>query len=157
MTVMSMHDPNAIDLQGFRKKMLESFPFLPKQFLDVDQTHGASWVSDYVQQQLKRALSNATMDYPFKSKLSYDVVETHRNMILRLHVPRHIPPYEIKMSLDTHLVRIKLPSGSKQDIAIKKPVNPKRATARYKNGILELQMPKLRQKRRLHDVIIEDA
>ena len=137
--------------------MLENFPFLPKQFMDVDPTNGASWVSDYVQKQLERAFSNTTMEFPFKSKLNYDVVETHRSIILRLHVPEDISPHEVRMSLDAHLVRIALPSGDKQDITLKKPVNPKRATARYKNRILELIMPKVRYKRRLHEVIVEDA
>jgi HSP20 family molecular chaperone IbpA len=157
MLVINMSDQNAIDMKDFRKKMLENFPFLPKQFLDVDPTQGASWVSDYVQKQLQRAFSNTTIEFPFTSKLNYDVAETHRNIILRLHVPKDISPHDIKMSLDTHLVRIELPSGDKQDITIKKPVNPKRAAARYKNGILELQMPKMRYKRRLHEVIVEDA
>ncbi len=157
MLVIDMSDRNAIDRKDFRKKMLENFPFLPKQFMDVDPTNGASWVSDYVQKQLERAFSNTTMEFPFKSKLNYDVVETHRSIILRLHVPEDISPHEVRMSLDAHLVRIALPSGDKQDITLKKPVNPKRATARYKNRILELIMPKVRYKRRLHEVIVEDA
>jgi len=152
-----MSDHNFIDLINFRKKMLENFPFLPKKLMDVDPTQNTSWVSDYVQEQLQRAFSSTLTDFPFKNRLNYHITETHRNIFLRLHVPKDTEPHDIKMSLDNHLVRIELPSGHKQDISLKKPVNPKRAIARFKNGIMELQMPKMRNKRKLHEVIVHEA
>jgi len=133
---------------AFEKTMLEAFPFLPKDF-----TRGgivdSSWLSDVVQNSINRYIDQELKSkFPqsvFGRALGYDTFETHRSVIVRLRLPDGIHPRELETAISCHKVRIKLPSGTKQVIPLPKAVNPRRARTSFKNGILELRLPKTRE------------
>lgn len=133
---------------AFENMMLQAFPFLPKPF-----TRGAiadpNWLSDTLQSTISRYIDQEMKSkFPqsvFGRALGYDLFETHRSVIVRLRLPDDVRPRELEMSVSCHKVRIKLPSGGRQVIPLPNAVNPKRARSLFRNGILELRLPKTRE------------
>ncbi|MGZ7441524.1 Hsp20/alpha crystallin family protein [Paenibacillus sp. TH7-28] len=142
--------------EEFEKQMLEQFPFLPKNFTQGNPARNFSWVGDFVQKQLQKSMP-ADFNIPiFNNKTAnYDLYETHRNLIVRLPVSEDFSLDQTKVSVNRNKLRIVLPSGEKREIQLKKQVNPKQARAKYKEGILEIQMPKLPEHQNFHDVFVE--
>ena len=130
---------------AFENMMLQAFPFLPKHF-----TRGgiadSNWLSDVVQNTINRYIDQEMKSkFPqsiFGRTLGHDVFETHRSVIVRIRLPADIHPRELDMAISCHKVRIKLPSGEQQVIALPRAVNPKRARATFREGVLELRMPR---------------
>ncbi|CAG5091821.1 MAG: hypothetical protein C6W55_02235 [Thermobacillus sp.] len=133
---------------AFEKAMLEAFPFLPKDFTRAGIVD-SSWLSDVVQNSINRFIDQEMKSkFPnsvFGSALNYDTFETHRSVIVRLRLPEDLNPRELEMSISCHKVRIKLPSGVKQEIPLPKAVSPRKARTTFKGGILELRLPKTRE------------
>jgi HSP20 family molecular chaperone IbpA len=133
---------------AFEKTMLEAFPFLPRDF-----TRGgivdSSWLSDVVQNTINKYIDQEMKSkFPhsvFGNALSYDTFETHRSVIVRLRLPDGLNPRELELSTSCHKVRVKQPSGAKQEIPLPKAVSPRKARTSFKNGILELRLPKTRE------------
>ncbi|WP_274363484.1 Hsp20/alpha crystallin family protein [Paenibacillus thermotolerans] len=156
-----MNDSNfPVDWGEFEKQMLKQFPFLPKDFMNGGSIRNNSWVGDIVKKSIDRYLNEGLQPNvfnPFASALlSYDLFETHRSVILRLNIPKNMSPHEVKASVNRRKVRIELPSGKLQEIKLEKPVNPKRSQAVYKEGVLEVRMPKIREPKSFHEVYIEE-
>lgn len=130
---------------AFEKMMVQAFPFLPKHFLR-EGIADSNWISDTVQNAINRYIDRemkAKFPYSvFGRTLGYDVFETHRSVIVRIRLPSDIHPRELDTAISCHKVRIRLPSGETQVIALPRAVNPKRARALFRNGILELRLPR---------------
>ena len=145
--------------EDFEKEMLERFPFLPKNFTHANDDRNLSWVGDFVQKQLQKSMStdfNIPIFGKVKNVMSCDLHETHHNLIVRLPVPDQVAADQTKVSVNRNKLRIVLPSGETQEIQLKKQVNPKRARAKYKEGILEIQLPKLPESKNFCDIFIEN-
>ncbi|GIP11086.1 hypothetical protein J1TS5_32560 [Paenibacillus macerans] len=142
--------------EEFEKNMLEQFPFLPKNFTQANPAKNLSWVGDYVQKQLQKSMP-ADFKIPIfnDNAGNYELHETHRSLIVRLPVSDHFELDHTKISVNRNKLRIVLPSGEKQEIQLKKQVNPKQTRAKYKEGILEIQMPKMPESQNFHDVFVE--
>lgn len=156
-----MSDSNfPMDWSEFEKQMIKQFPFLPKDFMNGGAARNSSWVGDIVKKSIDRYLNEGltpNVFNPFASaSLSYDLFETHRSVIIRLHIPKDVSPHKVRASVNRRKVRIELPSGKRQEIRLEKPVNPKRSHAVYKEGILEVRMPKIREPKSFHEVYIEE-
>ena len=133
---------------AFEKMMLQAFPFLPKNFTRGGIADSA-WLSDVVQNTINRYIDQEMKSkFPhsvFGQTLGYDVFETHRSVIVRIRLPADLDPRELEMAISCHKLRIKLPSGQKQMIALPKAVNPKRVRTTFRDGILELRLPRTRE------------
>lgn len=136
--------------------MIDHFPFLPEQFTSGKYRRDFSWVNEYVQDQLDKNLPTELNRPITRSALKYNVQETHRSLFARIRLPKQISPYQVKILLNHHMLRLKLPSGKVKEIPLKKQVEPKRSRARFTNGILEIQMPIVRNRRRFHEVFVDN-
>lgn len=132
----------------FEKTMLKAFPFLPRNFTKTGIAD-SNWLSDVVQKTVNRYIEQEMKSkFPysvFGRSIGYDLFETHRSVILRLRLPEGMNPREPELSISSHKVRIRLPSGEKQVIPLPKAVNPRQARTTYRDGILELRLPKTRE------------
>ncbi|RRJ65824.1 hypothetical protein EHV15_25080 [Paenibacillus oralis] len=142
--------------EEFEKNMMEQFPFLPKNFTQVNAARNLSWVGDFVQKQLQKSMPSDINIPIFNNKaVNYNLYETHRNLIVRLPVSEHFSQDQPKVSVNRNKLRIVFPSGEEQEIQLKKQVNPRKSRAKYKEGILEIQMPKLPESQNFRDIFIE--
>ncbi|GJM67982.1 hypothetical protein HMSSN036_01980 [Paenibacillus macerans] len=98
--------------EEFEKNMLEQFPFLPKNFTQVNPAKNLSWVGDYVQKQLQKSMP-ADFKIPIfnDNTGNYELHETHRSLIVRLPVSDHFELDHTKISVNRNKLRIVLPSG----------------------------------------------
>jgi HSP20 family molecular chaperone IbpA len=147
-----------MDWNDFEKQMLKQFPFLPKNFTRMDFSQNANWIGDLVKKNIDRFInqnfmSNAT-NPSFFQLLSYDLLETNNSIIVRLHLPNKMPPHNVKMSVSRRKVRLDLPTGKRQEIQLEKPVDPKRSRANFKDGVMEIRMPKVKEPSRYHSIYL---
>lgn len=140
-----------MDWKQFEAWMMKQFPFIP----DMRKAHNPSWVSDYVQKVVNESL-NRYSDPLFPRTLQYDLFETHRNLIVRARLPEDVSPNDVRTSVNRRKVRIEWSKGKKQDIVLEQRIDPTRTRAKYKDGILELHMPKLLEPESFYDIDIRE-
>jgi len=144
-----MDQPSPSELwDEFEKSMIAAFPFLPKDFTRAgfaDSSRLSEIVQQSVSKIIDRELKSKMPNSMFGRTLSCDIFETHRSVIVRIRVPEGVNPRELDVAISSHKVRIKQPSGEKRVIALPRAVNPRRARSMYKDGILELRLPKTRE------------
>jgi len=153
-----VHPDDLVNWDKFEELMIKQFPFLPKRFTRGEFAADASWVSEFVQNNLSRfineAVSPGVFDPSAKGLLRYELLETNRSLILRLKLPKGMSPRDVKTSIGRRNVKLALPSGRTQRIPLGKPVNSKRARADFRSGVLEIRMPKLPEREEYNDLYL---
>ena len=156
------------DMEGLEKFLQEQFPFLPKGHVKERMQHSeGNWIGEIVQDVLKRSFAGAGTSSTSASgkagkgrededgngaagraerrlDLEHEVFETHNSVIVRVNIPvgTHIRNIRVHAG-NGQLMLEKDPSRVKQYIRLPAVVDPDEAKAAYKDGVLEIRLPRL--------------
>lgn len=151
------------DWGEFEKHLLQQIPFLPKNFFrGMNPGRATNWVQDYVQNAFKSMIGDVQKGaFPFAQgkqtdSMHYDLFETHRSVIVRCSIPKDTSPYDYKPSVNRRNLRIRTPSDDNVDIPLPKPVVPSSSKATYRDGVLEIRMPKSSKKEYYRSIPTDD-
>ena len=117
-------------------------PFDWDQF-DFDQ----DWVGRYAQKAIKQFFSNSTNPQIKEllpnslMNINYNLFETHRSIFVRIRLPNKTSPKAVKLSVNSRRLKISL-NGKSEVVLLPHDVDADQCTATFKDGILELRLPK---------------
>lgn len=140
------------DWEAFEKLMLSHFPFLPptfaKQAADLNAAwfdRDAAWIEQYVQRMIGRffpaAHLHAYRQPPGTQALDCQWLETQRSVFVQCKLPEGAGPDDVRFAASTRALRIEC-LDKREEIALPCEVDPDRARAKCRNGILEILLPK---------------
>ncbi|KKO51349.1 hypothetical protein XI25_26690 [Paenibacillus sp. DMB20] len=146
---MSSEPTNPLDWLNQDPFFKKHFPFktLEDQWrLDPNQ------VDSYVQNIINQATTSGFMDGV--SSLRYEHFDMHDTLVTMIRIPKRIHPESIWVQLSRTQIKVNgLKDKESELIKLPVPVNPDRTKATYKQGSLQLRMPKL-SSGRFKDVFI---
>ncbi|SFL44479.1 hypothetical protein SAMN03159341_10697 [Paenibacillus sp. 1_12] len=130
-------------------------PSLPETS-DMSPLTDTSWVDDYVQQMLKKAMPKSGMLRGIKTihgiKTNTEIFETHHYVIIKFKLPQPSNPI-VKARADRVTIEDK-PLLKKQSVKLPCLVVPRSSKASYKNGILQIKMRKRKVDQTAYDVYV---
>jgi HSP20 family molecular chaperone IbpA len=140
------------DWETFEKLMLSQFPFLPPAFAkQVAELHAAwfdrdaDWIERYVRQVLDRffpaAYRHANRPFPGAQHLDFQWLETQRSVFVQCKLPEGAGPDDVHFAASSRALRIEC-LDIREEIPLPCEVDPDRARAKCRNGILEILLPK---------------
>ena len=101
-----------------------------------------SWVDGYIKEILNRAMPQAEV-HGLKHHFHSEVFDTHKNVIVKVHIPDRAQARKIRILLNANVLRLEgLPDNNSQTIKLNSLVIPSSCKAVYKNGVLQLHMRK---------------
>ncbi|ULO10079.1 hypothetical protein H1230_15685 [Paenibacillus sp. 19GGS1-52] len=138
---MSSNKSNPLDWLSedpFFKKQL-SLKALEEQWkLDPNQ------IDSYVEKIIKEATSSSLNNDGKSSGLHFEHVDTHNFLISKITIPSRVHPENIWVQLNRTQIKINgLSKEQSEIIQLPFPVNPEQSKATYKQGSLQLRMPKM--------------
>jgi HSP20 family molecular chaperone IbpA len=85
-----------------------------------------------------------------------ETFETHHWVIVQIKLPKKQHPKNLRVLVNAHHIKIKgQTEGEGQLIKLPCSVVPTAAKAQFKQGILEIKMPKVKYKEHFHQVFIQ--
>lgn len=134
------------DWARFESWMKRAFPFLQDDLQFDRFFREPQAIGELVQHALDHTFNGSVVaGMPAgSSRFRADLFETHRSLIARVRLPDQAVG-QTRTLVSRQRLRIEWPPDGKREIALSKPVNPKRSRARLKDGVLEVHMPKLQQ------------
>ncbi|MEX2461452.1 MAG: Hsp20/alpha crystallin family protein [Paenibacillaceae bacterium] len=125
----------------FNKK----FPFHNTNPLE---NYDLSSIHTYVQ----NVLSQVAVD---ELKLRVEIFETHQSVIAKIKIPKHLDPRSLKIWVNTSHIKMERTQDNKEQmINLPSRVDSNTSKAVYKQGILEIRIPKLKARDRYHEVFV---
>ncbi|MEK8129793.1 Hsp20/alpha crystallin family protein [Paenibacillus filicis] len=113
-------------------------PFPPASEIPGD----LSWVDGYIKDVMKQAMPQAQTQ-GLKHHFHTEVFDTHRNIIVKVHIPDKAQARKIRVLLNVSTLRLEgLPQDKSQMVRLPSLVNASSCKAVYRNGILQLHMRK---------------
>lgn len=128
---------------------LREDPFFKKHFPFKTIEEHLKLDSDEVDQYVENAIRHATMNPAFNnsnsgSKLQYEYLDTHNLLITKIRIPNRIHPENIWVQLNRTQIKINgLNDEESQIILLPTPINPDQSKATFKQGSLQIKMPKM--------------
>ncbi|EXX85790.1 hypothetical protein BG53_07295 [Paenibacillus darwinianus] len=154
------HQNQMLDWHEFEKFMVKQFPFIPEGQLT---THGEGLdpVGDYVGNIMKRFFKNPSMRHPYFNPfkdgggIDYDMFESHRSVFVQCRLPKQTSPHELNFSVNKRKLKVKNAECT-QIIPLTCDVDPARSKATYKQGLLEIRLPKKNSSGPYHDIMLRE-
>jgi len=88
-------------------------------------------------------------------KLIVEVFETHQSVIAQIKIPKQLNPRSLKIWVKTSHIKIERTQDNKEQlISLPSNVDSNTSKAVYKQGILEVRMPKLKARDRYQEVLV---
>ncbi|MFC7680243.1 Hsp20/alpha crystallin family protein [Paenibacillus sp. GCM10028914] len=102
-------------------------------------------VDQYVENALREANLNSSLKGRDSSKLHYEHIDTHHLLITKIRVPKKIHPENLWVQLNRTQIRINGfdDNDENQIIQLPTPIIPEQSKATFKQGSLQLKMPKM--------------
>lgn len=129
---------------------LREDPFFKKNFPFKGIKEHLNFNSDEVDQYVENALREANMNSSLKgknnnSKLQYEHIDTHNILITKIRIPKRIHPENIWVQLNRTQIRINGLGDDDENeiISLPSPIIPDQSKATFKQGSLQLKMPKM--------------
>jgi HSP20 family molecular chaperone IbpA len=126
--------------------MIKQLPFIPKQLFHQDPEQTEGWIDMYMKRALSGFLNPSAIHPALQSvapkRLDYEMFETHRNLFVRCRLPEHTSPRDVRFTVNKRMVKIDHLQQT-EEIDLSSDVDISRSTAKFKDGILEIRMPKL--------------
>lgn len=128
---------------------LREDPFFKKHFPFKTLEEHLKLDSDEVDQYVENAIRQATLNPAFSnsgggSKLQYEHLDTHNLLITKIRIPNRIHPENIWVQLNRTQIKINgLDDEESQIIVLPTPINPDQSKATFKQGSLQIKMPKM--------------
>ncbi|WP_159887695.1 Hsp20/alpha crystallin family protein [Paenibacillus puerhi] len=113
-------------------------PFPPASSFPGD----LSWVEGYIKDIMKQAMPQAEVK-SLKHHYHMEVFETHKNVIVKVHIPDQAQARKARVLLNVSTLRLEgLPQEKTQTVRLPSLISPATCKAVYRNGILQLHMRK---------------
>lgn len=128
-----MTSDNGFDWSQFQNFFQRQSPPGAKAF-----TEDLSWVEQMVRTSVDQAMKAVPQ------LIRQEVFETHRHVIIKLQVPKRGVLDEWRLLLNDYHLLVKMAHGKEERITFPVAVVPSTARARYKDGILQIQVRKRR-------------
>jgi HSP20 family molecular chaperone IbpA len=121
----------------------KKFPFTNDNPLE---NFDLSSIQSYVQNVLSQVTTGDAM-------LSAEIFETHQSVIAKIKIPSQLQPKDLRVWVNANHIKIeKSPEGKEQILNLPCSVDPNGKKAIYKKGILQIRIPKVKNKDRYHEV-----
>ncbi|CAM3685870.1 Hsp20/alpha crystallin family protein [Marinicrinis lubricantis] len=131
---------DSFDWKSLEQLLGTSLPFIPKGMRE--QIQSGSWVESYVQDMMKKMMPGAASAEQH-SPLEYEEFETHKDLIVKIHIPKSVHPRALRLQIGRGTLRITgLPGDKKQLIHLSTTVDHLHCKATCKNRILLIRMRK---------------
>ncbi|SDC77126.1 hypothetical protein SAMN02799630_01440 [Paenibacillus sp. UNCCL117] len=103
-----------------------------------------SWIDGYIKDIMKQAMPQAQVQsQSLKHHFHTEVFDTHRNVIVKVHIPDKSQARKIRVMLNVSTLRLEgLPQDRTQTVRLPSLVSATSCKAVYRNGILQLHMRK---------------
>ncbi|MDQ0194286.1 Hsp20/alpha crystallin family protein [Paenibacillus wynnii] len=99
-------------------------------------------IDSYVEKIIREATSSALTNE--ESSLRYEHVDTHNFLITKIRIPSRIHPENIWVQLNRTQIKINGIGNDKGEvIQLPVPINPDQSKGTFKQGSLQLRMPKM--------------
>lgn len=144
---------NPMDWEEFEKYMLKQFPFLSRD-VPLRELNQNPWFHEFMNKEISSYINKTLNNVPFMNRISYDLHDTLNKIIVKFHIPKNVSRSEMRLSVSRRKVRLRIDANRHQEISLNHPINSKRSHAIFKRDILEVHMPKIREKQNFHDVYI---
>jgi len=144
----------ATDWKDFQKSLFEQIPFAGGDW----QGKGIEgFVKKTIEQFMPKSLPLQAGLKGFLTKtLDYEVFETHRSIFVRCKLPDDSSPDDVRFYANRRKLRVEY-NGHTEEIPLPGDVNSSRTIARYRDGVLEIRMPKLVDAEPFKEIFIRDG
>lgn len=150
---------NPFDWDAFERWLGDSMPFDPRNATSKK-------INEYVREVVEEALSQAgtpearagftsgMMRPPFGSvTLPTEVFQTHNHVIVRIKVVKGVKPRQLRLYAGLQRLRIDgLPESGTQYVRLPGLVHPETSRAMYRDGVLQVKLPKRKINERFEEV-----
>jgi HSP20 family molecular chaperone IbpA len=115
-----------------------------------------SWIGDYVQRILRHAQSQQGLSASF-ADIDSHWFETHKSVIFRINVPKETNANLIRVWVSSHHLQLEgIPDTKhKHTFPLPAPVVAKASRAVFKDGVLEIRMPKSVSDKKYREIYVE--
>ncbi|MDF2669963.1 MAG: HSP20-like chaperone protein [Paenibacillus sp.] len=145
--ISALHQGKLKDLgwvDQFVKHMMKQA--IPEPGTDSDSTRSSNKSSS--------SKSSRTSSKGSSALLQTEVFETHRNVIVKLHIPSHINPRNIQLFVNSQQLKIEGPGQNNQLVRLPSPVQSQYSKAEYRDDILQVQLRKQPKSERYDEIYI---
>ncbi len=113
-----------------------------------------SKLGDFIQNSMNEILSSNLTTQNFTTSSNSNVFETHDYMIVKIPVPENVNISDINVFLDTNMLMVTGASDKREYITL--PINGNFAGSQgyYKDGIIEIRVPK-NEKKNFREIMIK--
>lgn len=101
-----------------------------------------SWLDNYIETMLQKSLPDETGKEVVKKEFHYNLYETEKEMIVRIHVASHCDPKRIKVWAEVNHIVLAGIGRKRRMIQLPNKVSWERSKAYYREGMLELRLSK---------------
>jgi HSP20 family protein len=128
------------------------FPFNEANALKGLESFDLSSINNYVQNAILHAMPGDITKYP---DIHPDIFETHHFVIVKLKLPKKLNPNNIRVFIQANHIKLEGWTNEKEHM-IKLPcsVLSSKSNALFKQGVLEIKMPKIKFRDRYQEVFI---
>jgi hypothetical protein len=139
--------------ESTNKKWTDQDSFFGKKFpfgdVNALEKFDLSSINAYVQNVLSNVPHSGAL-------LSPETFETHHWVIVQIKLPKKVHPKNLRVFINARNIKIKgQDEGDEQLIKLPCSVVPAESKAQFKQGILEIKMPKVKYKEHFHEVFIQ--
>ncbi|CAM3824128.1 Hsp20/alpha crystallin family protein [Cohnella lubricantis] len=150
---MNRWKPLDVDWKEFQNDLFSQVPFVGKSW---NPKGIENFVERTIRSYLPRSMFGNAGFSPFAAAIDYDVFETHRSIFVRCRVPEDVSPRSLRFYANSRQLRIESGDHS-EDITLPGEINPNRTIARYRQGVLEIRMPKVGRSEPFQEIFIRDG
>lgn len=133
---MSGKNSDSFDWKSLEKLFGGPLPFMAEALKKRAQAE-PSWVENYVSQILK-----GPEKIKKQSGLEHELQETKEDLIVKIKIPDHIHPRNLKLLVSHNSLKLNGLSATSRVIRLPKNVIGESAKAVFKKGVLQVRMPK---------------
>jgi HSP20 family molecular chaperone IbpA len=154
---MTDQQQTSIDWEKFRTYMMGQFPFLTNHKMINHDFMNADLIDDYAQKAMKRirTLTNHPFLHPFIAKeIDYELFETHQSIFVQIRLPEKISLRDVKIAVNRRTLKVEFQKKA-EIITLPADVDSLRSNSKFKNGLLEIRMPKTNENEPYHPISVK--
>jgi HSP20 family molecular chaperone IbpA len=140
---------NPLDWREFEAYMKKQFSGWPIENWEKQIERQQEWARQYMQKMIAKWMPDFRPN-PL-AWLDFNIFETHRNIIVRVHVPSGLSHDQLKFAVSPRALRVSMQEHS-ETIVLGANVIPERSKAEYKQGCWEIRMPKAQKREKFHPI-----
>ncbi|WP_123040949.1 Hsp20/alpha crystallin family protein [Cohnella candidum] len=143
-----------MDWTEFQKSLFKKLPFM-------DEIPNAKGIEDFVKKAIDSFMPKALpiregLKKVLPGPLDCEVFETHRSVFVRCKLPRGVSRRDVRFHANRRKLKIGLGERS-EEIRLPSDVQPSRASASVRDGIVEIRLPKSGGAEPFREIFVRDG